>query len=164
MSEFNLLVWYWIPSGNTTQAWSSASQSYVALTDATYEAWLAAGNSPTHIATTDLPAIQAQVAMASGIAITSAGTPGLDAVYDVSQAAQQNIASVIDYIEVNATFPGPSETLAWSDMTAGFHTFNDVPTFKAFATSVANFAAAVIIYGDSKGEVGSIPTPSASII
>lgn len=41
--------WYWIVAGNSQQVWSSASQNYVSVTDATYVAWLADGGVPTNI-------------------------------------------------------------------------------------------------------------------
>lgn len=43
--------WYWIVAGSTTQVYSSAVGDYVPVADATYQAWLADGNSPTVIDT-----------------------------------------------------------------------------------------------------------------
>lgn len=43
--------WYWIVAGSTTQVYSSKVGNYVPTTDATYQAWLAAGSAPTKIAT-----------------------------------------------------------------------------------------------------------------
>ena len=42
--------WYWVVNASTTQVYSSAAAAYVAVSDATYTAWLAAGNQPTPIA------------------------------------------------------------------------------------------------------------------
>lgn len=56
--------WYWIVAGSTTLVWSSAATAYVALTDATYQAWLAAGNVPTPI---DSEASLAQVLALRGL-------------------------------------------------------------------------------------------------
>jgi hypothetical protein len=56
--------WYWIVAGSTTQVWSSAATAYVAVTDATYQAWLAAGNVPTPI---DSEASLAQVLALRGL-------------------------------------------------------------------------------------------------
>ncbi len=41
--------WYWIVAGSTTQVYSSAAGDYVAVSDPTYQAWLAAGHTPTNI-------------------------------------------------------------------------------------------------------------------
>lgn len=43
--------WYWIVAGSITQVYSSAVGDYVPVTNATYQAWLAAGNTPTKIDT-----------------------------------------------------------------------------------------------------------------
>lgn len=50
MSDYNPANWYWIVAGSATQVFSSASGNYVATGDATYQAWLAGGNTPTRIA------------------------------------------------------------------------------------------------------------------
>lgn len=44
--------WYWIVAGSTTQVYSSAVDNYVPSADATYQAWLAAGNAPSKIEST----------------------------------------------------------------------------------------------------------------
>lgn len=54
MPNYNPSNWYWIVDGSTSQVYSSASDSYVATTDSTYEAWLAAGNVPTKIIGNDM--------------------------------------------------------------------------------------------------------------
>lgn len=43
--------WYWIVAGSITQVYSSVVGDYVPVTNATYQAWLAAGNTPTKIDT-----------------------------------------------------------------------------------------------------------------
>jgi hypothetical protein len=42
--------WYWNVANSATQVYSSAAGDYVPLADASYQAWLALGNSPTAIA------------------------------------------------------------------------------------------------------------------
>lgn len=54
MSNYNPKSWYWIVAGSTEQVYSSASSSYVPVTDAIYETWLAAGNIPTKISANDM--------------------------------------------------------------------------------------------------------------
>lgn len=47
----NYSAWYWIVAGSTTQVYFSAAVAYVAVSDATYVAWLAVpGNIPAQIA------------------------------------------------------------------------------------------------------------------
>ena len=48
---FNILDWYWIVAGSTTQVYSSKISNYVPVADATYQAWLAAGGVPIKIDT-----------------------------------------------------------------------------------------------------------------
>jgi hypothetical protein len=48
---FDLNNWYWFVAGDTSQVYSSASHSYVAVADSTYQAWLADGGITTNIAT-----------------------------------------------------------------------------------------------------------------
>lgn len=48
---YNPFNWYWIVAGSTTQVYSSATSDYVPVDNATYAAWVAAGNSATRIAT-----------------------------------------------------------------------------------------------------------------
>src|SRR5262252_7789655 len=43
---FDPTNWYWIVARSTTQVYSSAVGDYVPMQDATYQAWLAAGNPP----------------------------------------------------------------------------------------------------------------------
>lgn len=50
-APFNSANWYWIVAGSTTQVYSSAVGDFVPVTDATYQAWLAAGHVPTKIDT-----------------------------------------------------------------------------------------------------------------
>lgn len=51
--SYNPANWYWIvgDTNPSTQVYSSARAAFVANTDATYEAWVAAGNAPTSIDT-----------------------------------------------------------------------------------------------------------------
>jgi|GEM_PF-5029369 len=47
---YNINNHYWIVAGSTQNVFSSLKQQYVAVSDSDYQAWLASGNSPTHIA------------------------------------------------------------------------------------------------------------------
>lgn len=52
MTQFyNVNDWYWVVAGSSTHVYSSASQSYVSVSDSTYLAWVAAGGVATPIAT-----------------------------------------------------------------------------------------------------------------
>lgn len=62
--EYNPTNWYWIIAGNEARFYSSASGDYVTPTDAAYVAWLAAGGTPSHIASeAELGAVLAPYAL-----------------------------------------------------------------------------------------------------
>jgi len=52
-SSYDPKNWYWIVAGDETKVYSSAAGDYVQSADKTYQAWLAAENSPTRIASED---------------------------------------------------------------------------------------------------------------
>jgi len=45
--------WYWIVASDETKVYSSVVGDYVQAADKTYQAWVAAGNTPTRIASED---------------------------------------------------------------------------------------------------------------
>jgi hypothetical protein len=49
ISPYTPTDWYWIVAGSTTQVYSSSLANYVAVSNATYVAWLATGKLPTKI-------------------------------------------------------------------------------------------------------------------
>jgi hypothetical protein len=52
--NFTPANWYWIVGGSVTQVYSSAVGDFVAVSNPTYQTWLAAGNPPTTIDTEEL--------------------------------------------------------------------------------------------------------------
>lgn len=105
-----------------------------------------------------------KAALKAGLGIVSTSTPGLNGVYGVTPASQQNYAGVIAYILVNNRFPGGLTELPWSDMAGSTHFFNDVATFKAMATAIADYATLVTLYSQSGGQAGSLPPSTTTII
>lgn len=174
---YNIQNWYWIVGGSTTQVYSSASASYVSVTDTTYEAWVSAGNKATVIDNeTDLAAvfnqsypqgwyknaaqIAAQNALANGLVLTSTGTPSLNATYSLSASSLSQIAEVREDILANGAFSFGGSSFSWADINGTVHTFN-VTTFSAFASAVAKYVEAVEEY--ALAGVGSIPSNSVTI-
>lgn len=51
MRSYDPRDWYWVVAGSTTQVYASARKAYVPVADAAYAAFIAVGNSPTHIDT-----------------------------------------------------------------------------------------------------------------
>ena len=108
---------------------------------------------------------QAEAMLGQGIAITSTGTPALNATYPIATGTQALASQIVDYITANAstTFPGepPSATLAWDDITGTAHTFPSVTEFKAFYDVAGNLVAALneVIAGNST----TLPAATATI-
>lgn len=50
---YNPADWYWFVGGDETKVYSSSAGRFVQLGNAAYRAWLAAGNSPTRIVSSD---------------------------------------------------------------------------------------------------------------
>ena len=179
MQNYSPSNWYWIVGGSTTQVYSSAAAAYVPITDATYETWLAAGNSPTKIDNeTDLGGVfaaagcpqcwyknaaqvAAAAALAAGLALTSTGTPALNGTYALSPTSLTQIAEVREDLLANGgTFSEGGASFVWADSAGSTHTFN--PTnFAAFAAAVAKYVEAVEEYADTG--TGSIPSNAVTI-
>lgn len=93
--NFDASNWYWAVAASNTQVYSSASGNYVPLTDAVYQAWLAAGGVPTPIASeAELGAVLAPYAL----------RPSASGVLDAYQGAQadgltiQVVAKAVFYL------------------------------------------------------------------
>ena len=77
-------------------------------------------------------------AFAAGLAITSTGTPAL-----------------------NGTFADGTGTVVWLDTAGASHTFASVAAFKAFASAVAAYVAALFKYAE--GTLTTLPPATATI-
>ncbi len=162
--SYNPQNWYWVVAGSTTQVYSSARTEYVSVSDATYEAWLAAGNQPTKIDTdANLQAVIYQSGVL-GLSVTSTSTPALNGVFAVSDISQSDINAVATYIEINGTFPQGQSVTYWAQKNGTVIEFPNVAVFKAFATAVADYVDAFEDYLNSGGTIGSLPSPNVTII
>lgn len=159
---YNPNTWYWKVTDNSNQIFSGATLLYVDPNDNTYKSWLSAGNSPTLITGVDLASIASGIAKTRGVQINSAGTPALNGLYATDVEAQRDINAVITYILVNNVFPGNNATMPWVDKNSNAHVFT-IAAFKVFATAIADYIAAVGLFGDSGGQYGSIPSQPITI-
>jgi len=156
---YNVTNWYWLVQPTASQqAWSSASATYVPLSDASYQAWLAAGNRPTKIGseadlaevfTSQFPAgwpasaaQQVAALLAGGLTITSTSTPALNGTYACDAASIAHISAEMISALVNGVFADGSASVVWADIAGGQHTFPSVAAWKPFATVVGAFVAA----------------------
>lgn len=105
----------------------------------------------------------ANSAIAAGLAIQSTSTPALNGTYSIDATATANMNAIETYILRNGTFPGNQTTMAYLDSSGAPHIFPSVTLFNEFATAVANYAAAVLLYGYSGGTEGSLPSQPVTI-
>lgn len=109
------------------------------------------------------PQQQAAVALAGGIHLTSAGTPTLNGTYSTTAASVANVNAVTTYTLINGNFPGAQATMPWYDTSGTAHVFSSVAEFKTFATAFANYVAAVQLFADSNGTVGTLPSNQLTV-
>ena len=104
---------------------------------------------------------QAQMALAAGLTIASAGTPAIDGAYAVDPATQAKIAAVEVYIIKNGTFPGGAASYAWPTLAGGFATFPSVAVYQTWATAIADYVSALDII--AAVDSGALPAASVTI-
>lgn len=166
-----------IVNGVVTSVSLSPSDNSVQYSGNVAVGWLYSNNTfvpPASVLNPPLPVVvptPAQVAQAAaiatikaGIQIASAGTPSLNSTYSVDSNSQSNINAVVTYILLNNRFPGGGTTMPWVDLAGSAHVFPNTATFNSFATAMANYVTAVSLYGDSGGQIGSLPSSVAAII
>lgn len=93
--------------------------------------------------------------LANGIAITSTGTPALNATYALDQVTQQDIVSIWAYIKEHAAFPAGMVSLPFPDINGALHSFPTPAQFVAFATACADIVTQI--------KLGVSPMQSATI-
>lgn len=181
---------YWLVGNHIGDVFSLNQAEYVVTTDATYTAWVAAGNRASIIANdgelgwalmnVGMPAALVVAALGSsptmttltlsqgaetllgaGLTITSTGTPALNATYPVDAITQQQINAEITSILLNSAFTDGTTTLTtWLDVTGTAHSFS-ITNYKNFATAFASF-----VTGCAKcinGQASSLPATTATI-
>jgi hypothetical protein len=105
---------------------------------------------------------QAQAALDAGLTITSTSTPSLNGTYNVNQTAQENIDSTELYVDTNGEFPEGATEMPWELFGgAGAVVFPSTAEFKAFATAVADYVAALQMVIDSNS--GTLPVNAVTI-
>jgi hypothetical protein len=108
------------------------------------------------------PASVVAVALAAGLAITSTGTPAIDGTYPLDSITQFEINSVMLFIQTNGDFPGGTSTYPWFDAAGAPHIFPSIAVFKEWATAVANYVAALKLYGAGAPDA-TLPQQSVTI-
>jgi hypothetical protein len=94
--------------------------------------------------------------IANGIAITSTGSPALNATYAIDPVTQNHITSVATYINTNARFPGGQAPFPWPDITGVSRSFQSTAQFLQFASACADIVTQI--------QLGMSPTQAATIV
>jgi hypothetical protein len=166
-AQFNPADWYWVVAGDAAHVWSSARVQYVATSDATYQAWLAAGHAPTQIdsAASLVAVLFAQwlpIVAAQGVAVTSSSHPALTGTYAIDNDSLNNITAIAAGIASGKPLPGGGSSFAYPVGTA--HVF-DATTFPDFASAIEQYvygfrdAVAKLVLGQS----ATVPTQPVPI-
>lgn len=102
-------------------------------------------------------------ALASGLAISSTGTPAVDATYALDQSQQANVANVALYITVNNRFPGSLSSVSLRKIDGTTISIPATAVFQEIATAIADYIAKI----DAQlliAQGGGSPTwPTASV-
>jgi hypothetical protein len=165
---YTAVPWYWAVAGSTTQVWSSASLSYVAITDTTYAAWLARNN-PTRIASAGaLATVMLQqvrpLVLAKGVQVNSSGTAAINSVYAMKPDVFNRLALITSLVANAKGLPSGTSTFSYPDAAGTYHTFT--------STLILNLATALQLYAYSweqamltrvGGGSASLPTTPVAI-
>jgi hypothetical protein len=99
-------------------------------------------------------------ALAAGLTVSSTSAPAVNGTYPLDSATQFEINSVVLFVQTNGDFPGGLSAYPWDDTSGAAHIFPSVAVFKEWATAVANYVAALKLYG--AGATGAT-LPAASV-
>jgi hypothetical protein len=162
--------WYWIVAGSTTQVWSSARLGYFPVSDATYQAWLTAGNVATNIASTsDLLGVMTQqvvpLLQQQGVAVVSTATPALSGTYACDPSAQQVLSAITAGLDAGRGFPGGAASFAYSDVTGAAHEFSAQSDFLNMAAAIEGYVYQFTIALSALvgGQTAALPAPQLAI-
>jgi uncharacterized BrkB/YihY/UPF0761 family membrane protein len=103
---------------------------------------------------------QAQVAMTSGLNITSASDTSLNATYAVDPTSTAHIQAEMIALLSIGVFADGTATIVWPDMAPVNHTFN-ITQFQSFALAVGVYVAA--LFKVINGTLDALPSNTASI-
>jgi hypothetical protein len=143
------------------------------VTDAQYLPLISAPNTTTFVAgalgayayspPTPSPAIQAQIALGAGLAVTStAHSVALNGTYALDTTTMELASDLAALINANSgAFPGSVSTWSWPDLAGALHVFPSAAEFLAFHTALATYRLA--LYSVIWGVTSTLPTDAATI-
>lgn len=103
---------------------------------------------------------QAAAALSAGLAITSTGTPALDATYPCDANAQAQISAEVISLMLNGTFADGTTSIDWVDINRTGRTMT-VVQFKAVATAIGAYVSGLTKC--INGQATALPSDSATI-
>jgi len=161
------------PTGFYDSAISAPPAGAEPITAAQYNALLAAPTTTTFLAGaigavaasayTPSAAMQAQLAMGAGLAVTSTANAGaLDGTYALDTTTMALMADLAALITRNSgAFPGGVSTWSWPDVSGALHVFPSATEFLAFQAAMAQYRLSLmaVIWGVAT----TLPTAAATI-
>jgi hypothetical protein len=167
--------WYWYVGADRTKVYSSASASYVVITDTKFVAWLAADKThyptpiPTEAALFEVlginypqgtPTGQTAQLLQGAINITCTSVPVLNGSYAIDDTSRSTITSIAAAINANLGLPGGGNTFEYADITGNAHAW-PASQFIELAKAIMNYIYQVnlVVAGAST----SIPSPNITI-
>jgi len=118
---------------------------------------------PRYLAFLNPPETTAQKAaslLASGLKITSTGTPALNATYACDALSQADIVAIETSLNAGKGFPGGATTFSYPDNTGAMHGFSE-SAFTDFAAAIRDYVYGCKAY--SAGQTMVPPTATAAI-
>ena len=107
-----------------------------------------------------------KAAIASGLAVTSASTPALNATYGVADADTANIGAEAQFISTYQEFTNGLTTFPWADATGIVHTFPSTTVFMQFSKAAAQYVSACkqVFIAQSGGGAVQFPSNQITIV
>jgi hypothetical protein len=139
---------------------NATSESYAALMSAIAEDLVTVEPYVAITAPAPTPGQLATNALATGLTLTSADTPALNAVYACDQLSQMDIIAIETSLNAGKGFPGGAITFNYPDSSGAMHAFTEAK-FADFAAAVRDF-----VYGCKSviaGQSTALPASEASI-
>jgi hypothetical protein len=160
---------YWLAGNRPGVVFGSAAGSWVAPTDATYQAWLAAGRLPSRVLTdgeladvlfkaglpvvtvaavglTSLGNVPAEdvlaLKLAVGLAVTSAGAPAISGTYAADAQSQSRLQGLLLGFSLRGTFPGGGASFPYPDVAGATHVMTQ-PQMQAVGAAIEDYVAAL---------------------
>jgi hypothetical protein len=138
--------WYWIVAGDCNRVWSSGHLQYILASDATYEAWIEAGNRATRIdSVSGLSEVMQRQAIpmlqSRGVEVVSNHAPSINGPYAIDSLSQTRITALSAGIATGKPLPGGGDTFNYADFTGANRAFS-AADFLDFASAIEDYVYA----------------------